>query len=64
MYKTKLFSSSTMPLHDHPDITGILKVIHGRVQIRSYTKIDPNVDPLDVQIGQKFEVVKGETKVS
>ncbi|XP_063701405.1 2-aminoethanethiol dioxygenase [Culicoides brevitarsis] len=53
----------TMPLHDHPDITGLLKVINGRVKIRSYTKIDDQVDPMNVQMGQRFEVSKGESKI-
>lgn len=53
-----------MPLHDHPEITGLLKCIHGAVKIRSYTKVDTSVDPLDVKIGQRFEVVKCDTKVS
>ena len=30
-----------LPLHDHPNMSGVLKLIHGKVTIESYTE-DPN----------------------
>lgn len=32
-----LRDGAKIPLHDHPDMYGVLKVIYGKVQIQSYT---------------------------
>lgn len=50
-----------MPCHDHPDITGVLKVINGKVKIQSYTAIDSVQRP--VMIGHRIQVQKEEPKI-
>ncbi|RUS71414.1 hypothetical protein EGW08_020827, partial [Elysia chlorotica] len=42
-------SGGSLPLHDHPHMFGLLKVISGSVQITSYTKVDPQSLPPDVE---------------
>ena len=34
-----LRSTAALPIHDHPDMHGIVKVIHGSVSVKSYTKV-------------------------
>ncbi|GFS16186.1 2-aminoethanethiol dioxygenase [Elysia marginata] len=42
-------TGGSLPLHDHPNMFGLLKVISGSVKITSYTKVDPQPLPKDVQ---------------
>jgi len=34
-----LKSGFTMPMHDHPNMYGVLKVLHGSLRMRSYTRV-------------------------
>lgn len=33
-----------LPLHDHPNMTGFIKVLHGRIRVRTYSKIGASKD--------------------
>lgn len=35
-----LKTGASIPLHDHPDMNGMLKVLYGKVDIRCYDKLD------------------------
>ena len=41
--------SYTLPIHDHPRMMGILKIVSGSVQIQSYSKINSDSDEIVVQ---------------
>ncbi|OXA52830.1 2-aminoethanethiol dioxygenase [Folsomia candida] len=34
-------SGLRLPIHDHPNMTGLIKVLHGQVRVSSYTKVGP-----------------------
>ncbi|XP_053496645.1 2-aminoethanethiol (cysteamine) dioxygenase a [Ictalurus furcatus] len=40
-----LRSGVSIPLHDHPGMNGILKVLYGKVRIRCFDKLDGTPDP-------------------
>jgi len=33
-----------LPLHDHPNMTGFIKVLHGRIRVKTYSKIGTSKD--------------------
>ncbi|XP_062859548.1 2-aminoethanethiol (cysteamine) dioxygenase a [Trichomycterus rosablanca] len=39
-----LRSGASIPLHDHPDMNGMLKVLYGKVRIRCFDKSEPGPD--------------------
>lgn len=41
-----LKSGASIPLHDHPGMHGMLKVLYGKVRVRCFDRLDP-LDPLD-----------------
>lgn len=49
IYNTPIFTLSLfavregqkLPLHDHPGMYGLIRVIHGTFQVKSYTRLDP-----------------------
>lgn len=50
----------TMPLHDHPSMYGFIKVIFGRIRVRSYSEIKDNASAKTVGISDKRRIVKVE----
>ncbi|KAK3528769.1 hypothetical protein QTP70_011180 [Hemibagrus guttatus] len=40
-----LRSGDSIPLHDHPGMNGMLKVLYGKVRIRCFDKLDGPLDP-------------------
>ena len=43
-----LGADQKIPLHDHPGMYGLIKCIHGRLQIKSYTALEPSGEPIVV----------------
>ncbi|KPP62725.1 2-aminoethanethiol dioxygenase-like [Scleropages formosus] len=47
-----LKSGASIPLHDHPGMNGMLKVLYGKVSIRCFDKLD---EPPDAEVQTHFE---------
>ncbi|XP_060582626.1 2-aminoethanethiol dioxygenase-like [Ruditapes philippinarum] len=47
-----LRQGKSLPLHDHPGMFGLLKVIHGSVTIKTYTPLDPNKYPVPATLSE------------
>ncbi|XP_060942918.1 2-aminoethanethiol (cysteamine) dioxygenase b [Limanda limanda] len=43
-----LKSGASIPLHDHPEMHGVLKVLYGKVRIRCFDRLEPNPAPAQV----------------
>ena len=54
----------SLPIHDHPHMTVLSKVIHGQLQIRSYTKCNgrntatSEVKPGDISVSLDLDTIK------
>ncbi|MCO5572749.1 hypothetical protein L7F22_026508 [Adiantum nelumboides] len=46
--------SAVIPLHDHPEMTGLSKLLHGSMHVKAYDWIDPPVQRPDTS-GQRLE---------
>ncbi|XP_016138747.1 2-aminoethanethiol dioxygenase-like [Sinocyclocheilus grahami] len=44
-----LKSGASIPLHDHPGMNGMLKVLYGKVNIRCYDKLDTSAGESDTE---------------
>lgn len=57
-----LRSGVSIPLHDHPGMNGMLKVLYGKVRIRCFDKLDgppkPDPDPGTVLAGAEGETAQ------
>lgn len=47
-----LRQGKSLPLHDHPGMFGLLKVIHGSVTIKTYTPLDPIQYPVPTSLSE------------
>lgn len=52
----------SLPLHDHPGMSGLLKVIHGKVRLSSYTEIEFQPVPQHMAISKQTCLVSKKIK--
>lgn len=43
-----------LPLHDHPGMFGLLKVIHGNINVKTYSPLDPSQYPIPQSLSERL----------
>lgn len=50
-----------LPLHDHPGMFGLLKVVHGSISIKTYSLLDPKKYPVPQSLSERLASRYGKT---
>ena len=56
-----LKQGSRLPLHDHPQMYGFLKVIHGKINIRTYSPLETSQYPVPTSVMDSLVARYGKT---
>lgn len=57
-----LLNGTTIPVHNYPAGIGFLKVLHGHLEINSFSNLEPFINPADLEVGEYFKV-RGESEI-